>query len=112
MDHLFPSGKYSIGQALAHLRRNYCRDSRELYSAINTSSATYLKIERDERDLSFLMALRICQFYDLDIHDFIAMIDDTELARKDLSVIKVLIKREKKQKEIDALRTKIIDIPL
>ncbi len=112
MNTRFSSGKYSVGQALGHLRRHHCRDSRELYAAINTSSATYLKIERDERDLSFLTALRICQFYDLDIHDFIAMIDDNELARKDISVIKVLIKREKKEKELEALKAKIINIQL
>jgi hypothetical protein len=105
MNDIFPSGRYSIGQALSYLRRNFCRDSRELYAAINTSSATYLKIERDERDLSFLMALRVCQFYDLDIHDFIAMIDDAELGRKDLSSIKMLINRGK-QKEREAIKAK------
>lgn len=57
---------------------------------------------------SFLMALRLCQFYQLDLHEFISMLSDEELARKDLSGIKSMMQRERKKAE--AKKTKVIDI--
>jgi transcriptional regulator with XRE-family HTH domain len=91
--------QFSVGQALRHLRLKHGVNSSELQACINVSSSTYLKIERDERDLTFLMALRVCYYYDIDIHDFIAMIKPDELERKDLSSIRVNGNREKKKKE-------------
>jgi hypothetical protein len=94
----FHRQKFSVGQALAQLRRRHRHlGCKQLGLVLQTSHSTYLKIERDERDLSFLMALRVCQFYDLDIHDFIAMIDESELERKDLSSIKMQIRKERKK---------------
>jgi transcriptional regulator with XRE-family HTH domain len=91
--------QFSVGQALRHLRIQHGVNSAELHACINVSSSTYLKVERDERDLTFLMALRICYYYDLDIHEFIAMIKPDELERKDLSSIRVIANRAKKKKE-------------
>jgi hypothetical protein len=51
-------------------------------------SSTYLKVEREERELSLLMALRVCNFYQLDLHEFISMLSDEELQRQDYSVIR------------------------
>ena len=107
---MYPSisdAKLTIGQILARLRQS-CPLSSDLYKALNTSSSTYLKIERDERDLSLLMALRLCQFYRLDLHEFISMLSDEELARKDLSGIKAMMQRERKK--VEAAKAKVIDI--
>jgi DNA-binding XRE family transcriptional regulator len=88
--------------------QQYRPDKTSLYKALQTSSSTYLKIERDERDLTFLMALKICQFYQLDLHEFIAMLSDTELGRQDISVSRALEKRERKKAE--AAMGKVIDM--
>lgn len=77
--------------------------------ALKISNPTYLKIERDQRELSFLFALRLCKFYQIDIHDFIYMLDDAELERKDLATIKFEMKRDKKKAE--AKLAKIIKMP-
>jgi transcriptional regulator with XRE-family HTH domain len=103
-----PDSKLTVGQVLSRLRGQDSRHQAELYKALNTSSGTYLKILRDERDLSFLMALRLCKFYELDLHEFISMLGDEELARKDLSGIKAMMQRERKKAE--ALKAKVIDI--
>lgn len=100
--------KRTVGALLARLRQVYRPGSADLYRALNTTSSTYLKIERDQRDLSFLMALRLCAFYHLDIHEFISMLSDEELARKDLSGIKALQQRARKKEE--ASKAKVIDI--
>ena len=63
--------KLTVSQAVARLRQIYQPGSRDLTRALGTSSTTYLKIERGQRDLSFLMALKLCRFYNLDLHDFI-----------------------------------------
>lgn len=108
---MYPSisdSKYTVGQVLARLREDRRPSNPELYKALQTSSSTYLKIERDQRDLSFLMALRLCQFYGLDLHEFISMLSDAELSRQDFSVSKALEKRERKKAE--AAMAKVIDI--
>ncbi len=92
------TSKLTIGQTLSKLRGIFRPDTRELCLALKTSHATYRKIERDQRDLSFLMALRLCQFYDLDIHEFISMLADHELDRPDLTTIKDMVRRENKKK--------------
>ena len=95
-----PQQKLSVGQALARLRQIYQPGSKDLAIALGTSSTTYLKIERGQRDLTFLMALKLCRFYNLDVHDFISMLSDDELMRKDLTGIKALLKIEIKKAEV------------
>lgn len=96
----------TVGQVLARLREQRKPSNTELYKALKASSSTYLKIERDQRDLSFVMALRLCQFYQLDLHEFISMLSDEELSRQDFSVSKALEKRERKKAE--ATQAKVI----
>ena len=98
----------TIGQLLYKLRMAYRGKSSDLYTALRTSSSTYLKVERDERELSFLMALRICQFYKLDLHEFISMLSNQELDRQDFATIQAQLKREKKKAE--AAKARVIDI--
>lgn len=91
--------KLTIGQLLNKLRIGYPGKSSDLYTAIRISSATYLKIEYGERELSFLMALRICKFYKLDLYDFISMLSDEELDRQDFAAIRAQQQRERKKAE-------------
>ncbi|GAC1425660.1 MAG: hypothetical protein NVS1B13_06840 [Flavisolibacter sp.] len=100
--------KFTVGQLLARLKQIYQPNSNDLYKALHTSSSTYLKIERDQRELSFLMALRLCKFYKLDLHEFISMLSDEELARQDFSVIRVHQQRERKKAA--AAKARVIDI--
>lgn len=108
---MYPSisdSKFTVGQVLARLREQRRPNNPALYKALQTTSSTYLKIERDQRDLSFVMALRVCQFYQLDLHEFISMLSDEELGRQDYSVIRVQKQRERKKAE--AAMAKIIDM--
>ena len=100
--------KLTVGQVLAWLMQQYQPNKPSLYKALQTSSSTYLKIERDQRELSFLMALRVCQFYGIDMHEFVSMLSEEELARQDYAVIRVQQQRERKKAE--AARAKVIDI--
>ena len=108
---MYPSvsdSKLTVGQALARLRLLHQPDHSALADAIHASYTTYLKLERDQRDVTLLMALRICRFYKLDLHGFISMLSEEELGRHDLSVTRVLKQREKKREE--AKKAKVIDI--
>lgn len=108
---MYPSNlnvKLTLGQVLAHLRHTYQPDHKVLAQALQMSYTTYLKTERDQRELSFLMGLRICQFYKIDLHEFVSMLSDEELARNELSISKAFEKRERKKAE--ALKPKVIDI--
>lgn len=108
---MYPSisdAKLTLGQILARLRHLHQPEQKVLAQALQMSYTTYLKIERDQRELSFLMALRICQFYQLDLHEFVSMLSDEELGRSELSISKALEKRQRKQAE--RLKAKVIDI--
>jgi len=100
--------KLTLGQVLARLRQIHQPEQKALAQALQMSYTTYLKVERDQRELSFLMALRICQFYKIDLHGFVSMVSDEELARAELSISNALEKRERKKAE--QLKAKVIDI--
>jgi transcriptional regulator with XRE-family HTH domain len=100
--------KLTLSQLLTRLRQVHQPDPKALASALQMSYTTYLKTERGQRELSFLMALRICQFYKTDLHEFIAMLSDEELGRNELSIIKAKEKIERKKAEV--LKAKVIDI--
>ncbi len=104
----FSDSKFTVGQALSKLMQQYRPDKPSLYKALQTSPSTYLKIERDQRELSLLMALRICQFYKLDLHEFVSMLSDEELRRQDYAVIRVQQQRERKKAL--AAKATVIDI--
>lgn len=89
--------KLTVGQLLARLRQTHQPDQKALAEALQTSYTTYLKTERGHRELSFLMALRICRFYKMDLHEFIAVLSDEELGRNDFSVIKAREKEKEKK---------------
>jgi hypothetical protein len=108
---MYPSistSKLTLGGVLARLRQIHQPDNKALSHALQMSYTTYLKVERDQRELSFLMALRICQFYKIDIHEFVSMLSDEELGRAELSISNALEKRERKKAE--QLKAKVIDI--
>jgi len=100
--------KLTLGQVLARLRSIHQPEQKALAQALQMSYTTYLKVERDQRELSFLMALRICKFYKIDLHEFVSMLSDEELARAELSISNALEKRERKKAE--QLKAKVIDI--
>lgn len=109
MTEVIVGGKgHTVGQVLAKLRQEYRPDNNQLAAALQTSYTTYLNTEKDQRELSFLMALRICRFYGLDIHEFIAMIGNDELNRKDFAILRAQERRERKKAE--ALQARVIDI--
>jgi transcriptional regulator with XRE-family HTH domain len=100
--------KLTLGQLLARLRQIHQPDQKALADALQMSYTTYLKTERGQRELSFLMALRICRLYKMDLHEFVSMLSDEELGRNELSIIKAFEKRERKKAEV--LKAKVIDI--
>lgn len=85
----------TIGNALKALRTERGLSATEASDGAGTTVSTYLKIERDQREVSFIMMVRLCRFYSLDIYDFLDKIDSYELERPDLSVIRVLEKRNR-----------------
>ncbi|SDZ74608.1 Helix-turn-helix [Arachidicoccus rhizosphaerae] len=91
--------KKTVGQVLAELRNTRFPNTHSLAKALMMSHTTYLSIERDQRELSFLAALRLCRFYDLDIHELISRIGEDELERPDRSVLRQWEKMERRKNE-------------
>lgn len=108
---LYPStsdAKFTVSQLLTRLRYVHQPAPKALADALQMSYTTYLNTERGKRELSFLMALRICQFYKMDLHEFISMLSDEELGRSELSITKAKEKIERKKAE--AKKAKVIDL--
>ena len=98
----------SISALLTRLRATYQPSPQALAAAVGMSYTTYLKTERGQRELSFLMGLRICKFYKMDIHDFVSQLSDEELERSELSIQKQHQKIERKRAA--ALQAKVVDL--
>ena len=86
----------TIGVILKELRDEHQLSTKEVADAAGTSGTTYLKIERDQREISFIMMMRLCRFYKIDVYELMDRIDSYELERPDLSVIRILEKRNKR----------------
>ena len=108
MQSSIPPAQGSIAALLTRLRSIHQPSPKNLALAVGMSYTTYLKTERGQRELSFLMALRICTFYKMDIHDFIALLSDAELDRSELSIQKQQQKTERKKAA--ALKAKVVDL--
>lgn len=74
----------------------------ELHHAFNLPQT-----ERSRLELSFLIALRICQFYKLDLYELISMLSDEKPGCNDLSIIKAATTKGKKA---ESLKAKVINI--
>ena len=86
----------TIGVILKELREEHQLSTKEVADVAGTSGTTYLKIERDQREISFIMMMRLCRFYKIDVNELTDRIDSYELERPDLSVIRILEKRNKR----------------
>lgn len=78
----------TIGQAIDYLiiQNEFYR--KDVAEAMKINSGTLTKIIRDEKELSFLMAVRLLEKLDLSIDEFLSMLSKEEINRKDLSTIK------------------------
>lgn len=83
----------TIGQTLRKLKESGGYSASDICRAINTTTSLYLKVERDQREVSFIMMYRICRFYEISMHEFADLLSAAELERSDLSTLRVLKKR-------------------
>ena len=86
--------KQTIGQVLETLRKRHGLRMTDLAEVLNVSPHLLSKISRDQKELSFLMALRLLKRFDLSVEDFAAMLSEKELNRTDLSTIRYFEKQE------------------
>ncbi len=86
----------TIGQTLKKLKEFGGYSSSEVSGAINTTTSTYLKVARDQREASFILMYRLCRFYEISRHEFADLVSASELERNDLSTLRFLKKRAEK----------------
>jgi transcriptional regulator with XRE-family HTH domain len=97
--------KRTVGQTLYYLRGQHGMRVKDLLVPLNVKAHTYSQVERDQRELSFLMAVKLCEFYGLAIDELISLIDPAEFERKDLNALKFERKREAASARKTALET-------
>ena len=86
----------TLGQTLQQLRSSRGLSGNTLAKAIGLSNATYLNIERGQREASFIAIFRICRFYEISLQEFADIVDPRELERAELSSIRFMEKRNAK----------------
>lgn len=91
--------KVTVGQALKRLRDSYDLHLKDVAAFLKTNHTSYRNIERDQRELSFIMAIRLCEFYNIGLNELVGMLREDELDRKELSSLKYFAKMEKRKKE-------------
>ncbi|MES2454047.1 MAG: helix-turn-helix transcriptional regulator [Bacteroidota bacterium] len=84
----------TVGKAINKLRLQHGLRMIDLAEVLNINPNLLTKITRDERELSFLMVLRLLNRFDLAIDEFANMLSDKELNRTDLSTIRYFQKKE------------------
>lgn len=89
----------TIGQTLTILRESKNESKSVIAKAANLSGSSYLAIERDEREASFIAIYRICHFYEISLQEFADLLSPTELVRRELSSIRMMEKRKAKSEK-------------
>ena len=87
----------TIGETLLKLREEAGASGNEVAKAANIAVSTYYKIERGNRDVSFIVMFRICRFYEISLQEFADIISPHELERKEISSLRALKKREERE---------------
>ncbi len=85
----------TVGKALEALRLEGGYRISDVAQNIGMAGATYSKVERDQREGSFIMIYRICTFYGISMQEFADMLSPAELGRSDLSSIRAMEQRKK-----------------
>jgi len=88
----------TIGETLLKLREERGLSGSDVAKAANISVTTYYKIERDQRDLSFIVSYRICRLYEMSLQKFSDILHPSELERKEISTLRAIKKREEIEK--------------
>jgi plasmid maintenance system antidote protein VapI len=84
----------TTGQAVNYLRQRQGLRMADLAEVLNIRVHLLSKVCRDQKELSFLMALRLLKRFDLSVEDFVSMLSEQELNRTDLTTIRYLEKEE------------------
>lgn len=78
----------TIGQAVDYLIIQNELYRKDVAEVMNINSGTLTKIIRDEKELSFLMAIRMLEKFGLSVDEFLSFLSKEELSRKELSTLK------------------------
>jgi hypothetical protein len=57
----------------------------------------HFKVERDQKEASFIMLYRICCLYEISMYKFVDILSPAELECSDFSTIRMLEQRKKKE---------------
>jgi plasmid maintenance system antidote protein VapI len=90
--------KLSVGQAIDLLIRKHGLHRQDIAPVLHTHGGTITKIIRDEKELSFIMAIKLCKHLDIDLNEFAAMISDDEIERKEITSLRWEAKMKARQK--------------
>lgn len=95
----------TVGQVLYYLRQQHGAKVKDLQAPLNLKPHRYYQVEKDIKELSLLVAVKLCAYYGLALDEFISLIGPAEFERKDLDTLKFEGKREKAGLEKAALET-------
>jgi hypothetical protein len=89
----------TIGEAVSLLIQQHGQFKSYLEKEINAPQGYLGKVERGEKELSLLMAIRLLDIFELSLDEFVSLLSPEELQRKDLTTLKWMEKNRKRMAE-------------
>jgi plasmid maintenance system antidote protein VapI len=86
----------TIGQAIDYLIIQHELYRKDIAEVMKINSGTLTRIIRDEKELSFLAAVRMLQHFGLSMDEFMSLLSNEEMNRKELSTLKWQAKNKDK----------------
>ncbi|WP_276090461.1 hypothetical protein [Pedobacter sp. JY14-1] len=96
----------TIPQAIEHLIKTKPRMRRiDLAEAMNLTQGSFLKVMREEKDLPFLAAVKLLDFFKISLEDFVGLLSQEQLDQPEILRIKYAKRLERLREEREIPRT-------
>ena len=90
----------TIGEAIDYLIQQNGQYRKDMAEVLKISGGTLTDIIRNEKELSFLMGVRLLEHFELSVDEFLSLLSKEEIDRKALSSIKFFEKKKRKEERV------------
>ncbi|HWW42132.1 helix-turn-helix transcriptional regulator [Pedobacter sp.] len=91
----------TIGEAIDYLIQQNGQYRKDIAEVLKISGSTLTDIIRNEKELSFLMGMRLLEHFELSVDEFLSLLSKEEIDRKALSSIKFFEKKKRKEERLE-----------
>jgi plasmid maintenance system antidote protein VapI len=90
----------TIGEAIDYLIQQNGQYRKDIADVLKINGGILTKILRDDKELTFLMGVRLLEHFELSVDEFLSLLSKEEIDRKALSSIKFFEKKKRKEERM------------